>query len=185
MNEYNFSVVVGLCGTLIGCIGIGYGIGKRKKLHDICDRLDKSLDDLSKGIEVDIPQVMIDKAVDKAVSREVEKQVKVSAREAVLKVSSDIERNVRESVNKSYSDIDRSVKAEIKKQIAFIDVREARKEVTKEAKDSALEKFDSDLNDILENYKEELDTVTKIYKTIANTINTDNRRKDNVINLIS
>lgn len=177
-------LVIGFCGLVVGLIGVGYAIGSRKKLGDVADKLNKSIDELSNDMEVDIPQCVIDKAVNKAVEREVERRVRVASKEAVTKVSTDIHKSIADSVNKAYSDIDRSVKAEIKKQIALIDIREARREVIAEAKKTVAEKFESDLDDILENYKDELATVSKIYKSIANAVNeSKSNSNDNVIRL--
>ena len=177
-------LVIGFCGLVVGLVGVGYAVGGRKKLGDVADKLNKSIDEISNDMEVDIPQCVIDKAVNKAVEREVERRVQVASKEAVTKVSTDIHKSVADSVNKVYSDIDRSVKAEIKKQIALIDIREARREVIAEAKKTVAEKFESDLDDILENYKDELATVSKIYKSIANAVNeSKSNSNDNVIRL--
>ena len=177
-------LVIGFCGLVVGLVGVGYAVGSRKKLSDVADKLNKSIDEISNDMEVDIPQCVIDKAVNKAVEREVERRVRVASKEAVTKVSTDIHNSVADSVNKAYSDIDRSVKTEIKKQIALIDIREARREVIAEAKKTVAEKFESDLDDILENYKDELATVSKIYKSIANAVNeSKSNSNDNVIRL--
>ena len=183
-KDDTISILLGVCGFVVGLIGVGYAIGSRKKLGDVADKLDRSITDLADDVDIDIPQYVIDKAVNKAVEREVEKQVRVASKDAVSKISKNICEQVAISVNKSYSDIDRSVKSEIKKQIAFVDIREARKEVIDVAKETVAEKFESDLTDILENYKEDLATVSKIYKSIANTVNETNKNTDdNVIRL--
>lgn len=184
-NDDTISILLGICGFVVGLIGVGYAIGSHKKLGDVADKLDMSITDLTDDLDIDIPQHVIDKAVNKAVEKEVEKQVRVVSKDAVSKISKNICEQVAISIDKSYSDIDRSVKSEIKKQIAFIDIREAREEVIDSAKEKVAEKFESDLDDILDRYKADLATVSKIYESIAKAVNETNEyTEDNVIRLI-
>ena len=170
----NFDMIVGLGGFIVGFIGIGYAIGARKRMNDICAKIDKSLDEISNGMEIDIPQSVIDKAVDKAVDREVGKAVEKAATTAANDVKQDIYKEVKQAVNESYSDVKASVTEELRRQVAKVDISEARREVIREAKETAADKFDSNLNDILEKFNGDLNNISFIYKSIANAITKDN-----------
>lgn len=36
--KYNFKLVLGLGGFVMGLVGVGYAVGSRKKLNNICKR---------------------------------------------------------------------------------------------------------------------------------------------------
>ena len=90
----NFDALLGLAGICIGFIGVGYAFGARKKLNDISDMLDKSIDELSDNVSVDIPDCMIDRAVEHAVNRETE----IAVKKATDRVISDIETRIKMDV---------------------------------------------------------------------------------------
>lgn len=179
----NFSFVLGVGGVVVGLIGIGYALGARKKLNDICDRIDQSLDNLSDNMAVDIPQSMIDRAVEKAVDREVERQVGKAADRAVKEVTSDIRSEIKKSVNSSYSDVKTSVTDELKRQVGRVDIAEVKRDVINEAKDTAAKQFQDSLDDILEKFNNDLNNISLIYKSIANAITKDGSNKDITLKL--
>ena len=50
----NFDSIIGLGVLAVGFIGVGYAIGARKKMNDICDKIDSSIEEVSGNIKVDI-----------------------------------------------------------------------------------------------------------------------------------
>lgn len=162
-------------GVAIGLTGIGYAIGSRKKLNDICNKLDKSIDDLSTSIDVDIPQYMIDKAVSKAVDRSVERAVRDATSIAVNAVKNDIHKEVQTSVNNAYADISASVTNKIASEVSKINMKQLSSSVTAKAEEKIIEKFEGNLDDVLEKFNRNLDNTGKIYESIANSIS----KKDN------
>ena len=96
----NFDSVICLGGFAVGLVGIGYAIGTRKKMKDICNKINKSIDEVSGNIKVDISETVVRKAVDKAVDREVDYAIK--------RVSEQVVRDL-ENVSKIYRSISRSI----------------------------------------------------------------------------
>lgn len=169
----DIDAIIGLAGICIGMIGIGYAFGAHKKMNDISEKLDKSINQLSESVVVDIPDHLIDRAIEQAVNREVEGEV----RRASVRVVNDIEREVKSevssAVNSERTKIQESVKKEIEKKVSNIDISSLKRDVIEEAKEAAAEKMDSSLDDILEQFNDELHTVSKIYNSIAKAITKD------------
>lgn len=63
-------LIFGACGIIAAAVGIGYGIGQKRKVDDISDRLNKKIDEIAGNVDVDISDAVIDEAVKVAVDRE-------------------------------------------------------------------------------------------------------------------
>lgn len=74
MKYNNFEFIFGLGGFVVGLIGLGYAYGSRKRLNGICDKLDSTIDNVSKTIDVDVPDYIVQEAIDKAVERRVQQE---------------------------------------------------------------------------------------------------------------
>lgn len=156
--------VIGFIGTII------YAIDTTSKLRLISDKLDVTVKDLAHTDQIDIPERMVNAAIEKAVDREVTAQVKDACSAAVNGVRKDIRSEVQRAVSDEYEDMKGQVSKEISKQIQNIDISAVKRQVIAEAKDTAAQKFKSDLDDILEKHNEELESVTRIYDSIADRI---------------
>ena len=167
MNNHNF---VGMLGITVGLIGVGYAIGTHSKMAKISENLDKSIDELAGKTPVDIPNEMIERAVEKAVAREVKQAVSKATDAAVTAVKRDIHKQVSDAVETEYSDIKETVLEELTAAASKIDIKRVRADVEKAAKEHAIQKFDDNLDDILEGHKREFENVTKIYRTIADAM---------------
>lgn len=166
----NFDTLLGLAGICIGFIGVGYAFGARKKLNDISDMLDKSIDELSESTEVEIPDCMIERAVEQAVNREARDAVRKSTDKVVTDIEATIKSEVSSAVASERAKIEESVKKEIEKKVANIDISSLRRDVVKEAKEAAAEKLDDSMEEILEKFNDELHSISKIYKSIEKAI---------------
>lgn len=160
---------------IFGALGLaGYAAWKShegtKKIDEISERIDKTVDDISKGIEISVDEPIIKEAVEKAVDREVRNQVKTTCETAVHEVEKDIRKDVAKAVNDKLESIEDDVEEEIKKQIGDIDISKAKNQVVKEASDKAAAKFNGELNDILGHYKNTLSNVSKIYQSISDAV---------------
>lgn len=154
----------------LAIFGLGYGLAMHTKLAKVADRLDKSIDDLSKGTEVDIPKEIIDRAVEKAVTVEAKRVVEKATEEALTELKRDIRTNVSTAVDKEYETIKDSVLAQVTKAAGEINVSKVRADVEKAAKAAAMEKFNDNLEDILEKFNDNLDYTHKIYNSIASSM---------------
>ena len=159
-------------GCLFGIGGIVCSIYLYIKLRKIAAKVDMSLDELSSKTHVDVEKSMINQAIQMTIEREVSKLTPYASRDAVLKISQDMSFRVREVVEASYSDLRSSVSYELSRQVANIDKEALRKDVTAKAKEAILEKFDGNLDHILNEYKRNLENVSSIYESIAGSMGT-------------
>ena len=167
MNKDNF---VGMIGMVVGLIGIGYAMGTHSKMAKISEKLDKSIEELADNTTIDIPVEMIERAVEKAVAREAKQAVEKATDTAVSAIKRDIHKQITSTVESEYSDIKETVLEELTEAASKIDVKRVRADVEKAARERAIQKFDDNLDDILEGHKREFENVTRIYRTIADAM---------------
>lgn len=168
MNKYDG--FVGLLGVTFGLIGVGYAWGTHSKMAKISEKLDHSIDDLANSTQIDIPTGMIERAVEKSVAEQVKQSVSKATDAVVVDVKRDIHKQVSDAVEEEYADIKGTVLEELVTAASKIDVKRVRADVEKAAKEHALEKFDDNLDDILENFNDQLKNTSKIYTSIADTM---------------
>lgn len=171
--KINGNVIMGIVGAIGGLVGLGYALGTQSKMNQISDRLDRSIDELSKGIDVDIPKDVVDAAVQKAVDVKTAAAVKSATDAATKEVSKDIHRQVNAAIESQYQDLKDVVLAELKKKAANIDEARLKDEIIKEAKKQAEKKLDGSMDDILSKFNSDLDNISKIYRSIASTMTKD------------
>lgn len=167
MKNSNMDVIVGLGIFVAGMIGIGYTIGIRSKMNNLCEKLDTSIDSLSEDIPVNISEKMVSRAIDTAVQREVAAAVKLATNEVVAAAERSIRKEVSAEVERQYTSISDGVKDEIANRVARIDEAKLRKEVVEKAKKQIADKFDDKLDGLLEEFNGNLQNVGKIYTSIA------------------
>lgn len=158
---------------IAGAAGIAYAIYASNKMDKLCKKIDKSVDDISSNMEVDISDALIDAAVEKAVEREVYQAVKKATGKAVKDIESDISKDVKAAVKEHYANLKDDVAKEMHKQVGEIDIREIREDVVEKAKKQLAEKFDDNLDGLLDKFNGELDNVSKIYRSIARNMTAD------------
>lgn len=167
-----------------GLIGVGYGICAHTKLSKVSKRLDKSINDLADGTDIDIPEELVNKAVEKAVQAEAKRAVERATNESIATLKEDLHSEVTKEVNREYDDLKAAVLKEITASAAKIDTARVRRDVEEAAKEAALEKFDDNLDDILEKFNENLDNTSRIYSSIRETLTkSSNSGKEFVVRL--
>lgn len=164
MSKYDWkNIAVGA----IGLLGLGYGIAMHTKLAKVSERLDKSIDDLADNTEIDIPEALVNKAVEKAVTSEAKKAVEKATTNALAELKRDIQTAVSAAVDKEYENIKDTVLKKATDEAAKIDTARVRRDVEKAAYDTAMEKFNVNLGDILDKFNDNLNNVSKIYSSMA------------------
>ena len=145
----------------------------RKKLRSVCEKLDKSLDDLEKSdvIEVDISEEVVNIAVRDKVDKTVKEMVPPVTKKAIDECAGIFREEVKKEINSQYSDIKGEVKDEVRKQIGNIDINDAKKEVIKEAKDAANKKFAAELDGVVDKFSTEFVNIQKIVNSINSKLN--------------
>jgi hypothetical protein len=161
---------VGLLGVAVGLVGIGYAMGTRSKMAKISEKLDRSIEDLASNVPIDIPSDMIERAVEKAVAVEAKQAVGKATDAAIVAVKRDIHKQVTDAVESEYSNIKGTVLEELVTEASKIDAKRVRADVERAARERALEKFDDNLDDILENFNDQLKNTSKIYTSIADSM---------------
>ena len=162
--------IVGLAGATLGLIGLGYGIGMRSKMAKISEKLDCSIDELASKTPIDIPNDMIERAVEKAVAEKAKESVSKATDVAVAAVKRDMHKQITDAVEEEYGNVKEQVLENLVTEAAKIDVKRVRADIEKAAKERAMEKFDDNLDDILETHTREFENVTKIYQAIADKL---------------
>lgn len=170
-TKFNSDAMFGLVGIVAGLISVGYAIGAHSKMAQIANKLDSSIDELASNTPVDIPNDMIERAVEKAVAYEVKQAVNKVTDRVIVDVKRDIHKQVSDAVESEYSDIKGTVLEELTSEAAKIDAKRLRNEVERAAKERVLEKFDDNLDDILESFNDQLKSTSKIYTSIAEAMN--------------
>lgn len=164
-----FSIIFGIAGL----VGIGYAIGTHTKMAKISERLDRSINDLADNMEFDIPEKLVDKAIEEAAKNEARRAVEEATKEVTNQIKNDIHAKVQKEVDKEYDNIKESVLKEITVSASKIDASKVRKDVEEAAKKTALDKFDDNLDDILEKFNKDLDNTSKIYGSIREALTKD------------
>ena len=118
------------------------------------------------------------KAVDKAVDREVEYEVKTATNRIIRDIEKEIAAQVKTEVEKDRIDIEAKVSKEIEKQVSNIDLTAMKKDIKERASTKIMQKFDGNLNDILDNFNSNLTNVQKIYSSIAKSITREDSGKE-------
>lgn len=161
---------IGLWGIILGLAGIGYAIYEDKKFRDATDKIDLSLEDISKSAPVDIQQHVVDKAIERAIDREVKIAVATTAKEVRGDIQGEIQREVRKEVDSAYKELSKDVADRISDQVAQIDEYALKEKVSKEAEKKIIKKFDGSLDGILGDFNRNLGYVLKINQNIADRL---------------
>ena len=150
-----------------GLLGLGYGLAMHTKLAKVSERLDKGIDELSGRADIDIPFELVKKAVENAASVEAKKAVEKATDDAMTELKNSIHETVSDTVNKEYATIKDSVLKKATDEAAKIDAARVRRDIEKAAYDTAMSKFNDNLDDILDKFNDNLNNTSKIYSSIA------------------
>ena len=163
--------VVAFVGVGVAAVGGVYAVKMCKKLYDLSQKLDATIQEVSEMTEIEIEDAMINAAVDRRVNVEVGKAVAAATTTIVNDLEADMRKDIKDKVEKESEYLQEEVKKKIEKEVNKINLDQLKKEVVREAKDTASKKFESDLDDVLEKYNENLEKVTKIYSNISASMN--------------
>jgi hypothetical protein len=158
------------CGLSIVSLIVAILTGRKSKatVQSISDRINVAVDDLMNSeIEVDISESIINTAVKKKTEEEVGRMTTAACSEAKKKIAGEFYDIISREVNAQYDSVKNEVAAEIKRQVGRIDINEVKKQVVRQAKEEAMERFHEDLEGVLEKYNDQLADVGKIYNSIA------------------
>ena len=170
MKNFDWDFVIGLTGFVVGLVGVGYAVGTRSKMNQVSRKLDTSIDDLVRGTKIDIPHELIENAVERSVEAKTRAAIDNTVSRAMQKADSIIRSSVSSAVEDQYTSLKDKVLCEMTSRVSKINEDRLRDDVYKAAKEKAVEKFEANLDDILEKFNSDLENVSKIYKSIANVM---------------
>lgn len=162
----------------LGILGVGFGIACLYFAAKTTEKMDKAVNELSKNIDVDISDSIVNKAVEKAVDRAASEAVYKESRNAVNLIKADIHSEVKKAVNMAYSDLKGDVAKEMDRQVANIDLKDISDEITEKATKKVMERIDNDLDGVLDKYNYQIEKVAKVYGSITDTLSKFNRDRE-------
>ena len=181
--KMNLNVAIGIGGCVLGLVGVGYAIGSHRKLGDLCNKIGIAVKDLASRTDVDVSESMVKQAMHKAVDAETGRIVRRVSTQVVDYMVKDIHDQVGSVVASKKADISGAVTDRIAKEVSKIDMDALSAQVTEKAQAAVLEKFDGNLDGILNKFNNDLNNVSKIYNSIAQ--NMTNNNNNNVAKTIT
>lgn len=181
--KFNLNVALGIGGCALGLIGVGYAVGSHRKLGEVCNKVGIAVNDLASRTEVDIPESMIKQAMNKAVDAEMGRVVRQTSSRVINDMNRDIHNQVSAAVLAKTNDIGGAVTDKIAKEVSKINMDVLSAQVTEKAQAAVLEKFDGNLDGILNKFNADLNNVSKIYNSIAQSMNNNNNNVAKTITL--
>lgn len=165
MNKNVLYVGIGLSVVSIGCNIILYV--NQRRIDNIMDEVVESVAD---NIDIEVPSYMVEKAVGLIAKIKTESAIRESTQKITNTLSNDIRMTVKETVAISKDEIKSQVKEELQRQVKNINIDSLREEVKSEAREFAVQKFQTSLDSILEDHNSQLNNVKKIYSSIAESM---------------
>ena len=153
-------------GTVITTLG-GVALAKISKLTR---KFDKGVKEMEEITIKDIQAKLIEEAVNRAADEKVGQYVALANRAVLSDARETIRKEVDVAVKEASQDIKDRVSTEISDRAAQIDMDELKRRVRDKAEEKVLQKFDGNLQDILDKYSGNLAQVNKIYTSIADTL---------------
>lgn len=154
-----FGVVLAL-GSVAAAVYCG------KKLSDVMGVVNSAITDVSSLTYIDVQQAIVDKAVEKAAQNAAGRAVKAS--EALMRDT--VEKAVTNAVANSKGTLKQAVTEKIAQEVADIDKSELVDDITEQAKQMIVDKFEGKLDGIAADFSRNLENVGKIYQSIAETM---------------
>ena len=170
MSNLTKNDILGL-GIIAGFVAtIGYAISCTQKLNAVSDRLNMTVKDIVDGVNIDIPETLINDAVKDAVNKEARYQVEKAANKAAGDVVKEYKSDIQTAVDEEFKLQKSELTKTLRKKIDDVDINEIKREVKIEAKNYVAEKLKKDLDDISDKYTDQIESMSNIYSTIASKI---------------
>lgn len=162
--------VVALVSLGASAAGTIYSIVSGRRYKKLCDRLNKSIDDLcNEDIEIDISSEVVDEIIERKVTEQLNASVPRVEQLVANKFSIALSDQVKREIGDAYKDIKPEVRQEIREQIGRLDIAEAKKEVLADAKDEAARLFREEyryrMDEMVQTASEEIKDVVKRART--------------------
>jgi len=170
IKKMNNTEKLGIVGIIIGAASIGYSYYIHRKVDKTNDIIEKSVDEISKNMNITVSDEMINRALDKAVNKEVIKAVNTVSYDITENMRRDIRGQVKTAVADSYTNIRESVSKEVSRNVATLDMELLKKQVREDAKKAVLDKFDDNLDSLLKDFNQNLNNAYNMYSKMADSM---------------
>lgn len=160
-----------LVGTVAATVGgtIIYKVSKLSK------KFDTSVKNMESITVKDIDDRIVEQAIRKASEEKVDGVVRAVKSEVMAEAHIQLTNEVRKAVKDAQKEIQDSVSEKISTEASLIDMDSLRKSARDKAEAKILDKFDGNLEDLLQKFNENLSNVQKIYGGIADAIGKTNK----------
>lgn len=115
---------LGVIGLIVGvatsCYTLYQNHKNKQELKEITDKLNMTIDDVSRNTKVDIEQRIVDKAIERAVEREVHRATVDAVSAVKADLHETIAKNVKKEVDAQYKNLTEEVSEKISEQVAAI-----------------------------------------------------------------
>lgn len=180
----------GILGLFVGIAGLAWAGYVSLKCNRAANKINMTMDELSSCANVNIKDNMVEQAVQNAVDRAAKDVVDKAAQKAVNGIKEEMSRQIRGIVDEAYTDVKGDVKAALESQIGSVNIERIKREIIAEGKEKAAkvfgealddiredakDKFEDELNSILDRHNTELNSVSRIYGSIADAIGNSSR----------
>ena len=158
--------------SIFSVVSIGLSLGvaayewwSNKRLTRVCAALDKAVDNFKdEDVDLEITQELVEEAVYDKVSKEVEYRMSSVTATAMKEAKTEFKNAIDKEISEQYADIKESVRVKVAERVDDLDINDVKKQVIREAKRDAQEKFRESLNAIEDRYEDDLDTFVTQYK---------------------
>lgn len=179
------SIVIAIGSLVVSGVSVAYSIISGKRYKALCDRLNKSIDDLcDKDLDIDISETVVNEIIERKVTEQLNASVPRVEQLIANTFSIKLRDEVKREIDSQYADIKTDVRREIKEQIGRIDIGDAKKHVIADAKDEAARMFreeyryrmdelvedaSSEVKNIVKRAREDIDHIKDIHEMFAST----------------
>lgn len=163
----NLETVGKVLGVVSAVGGVVVAIISQRQLNETAELVGTTVKELSETDAIVVKEEIVNKAIEKSVDKQVEKITSKVYDRVYAETQRKAFEWVESSVKSLYSSISESVTKKIASEVAKIDQEKLKKEVTAQAKELIVEKFDGQLDDQLVEFNKNLENVGKIYQSIA------------------
>lgn len=140
------------------------------KINKMAKKFDKGVKDLEEVTVKDIQAKLVEEAVNQAADEKVGQYVALANKAVLSDARETIRKEVDSAVREAKRDISDKVSTEISEQASQIDMDDLKRRVRDKAEAKVLQKFDGNLQDLLDKFSGNLSQVQKIYGSIADTL---------------
>ena len=169
-------VVIG--GGVFAVTVLGLTLVGLSKINTMAKQFNKATSEMKDVTVKDIQDAIVESAVRDAAEDKVSGYVARARNEVMDAAKAELSTEVRAAVNEAKPEIKNQLTGEIERQVANIDIEDMKKTVRAHAEEKVLNKFEGNLQDLLDKYSGNLARIQKIYDSVAEAMGKGINGKD-------